>query len=156
LLQSCCGLLLLVAIPALAQQPPVILDGDTLKFGHERVRLYGIDAPELTQTCDGGLWNAGRIAREALVEIIGDRPVTCEMVDWDRRYNQPVSRCLAGGADVSAEMVSRGMAWAFVRYSREFVGLERQVATEKRGVHGHDCVPAWQWRANRRYGGEER
>jgi|GEM_PF-3774581 len=30
---------------------PLIVDGDTLGFGEQQVRLYGIDAPEAEQTC---------------------------------------------------------------------------------------------------------
>lgn len=122
----------------------------TLKFGSQRVRLYGIDAPEMKQTCDDGAWAGGVIAREALVNIIGVRPVTCEQVDWDSRYGRPVSRCMPGATDVSEAMVASGMAWAFVRYSTTFVEQERQAATSALGVHAHKCIPAWEWRAQQR------
>jgi endonuclease YncB( thermonuclease family) len=147
------------AFPAPAKEPsqafsaehPFVTDGDTLKFSpHLRVRLYGIDAPELRQTCDDGAWPAGKIAREKLVEIIGGRPVRCEQVDWDGRWGRPVSRCLAGDTDVSEAMVKAGMAWAFVRYSTAFVETERVAAAHDLGVHGHKCTVAWEWRAQRR------
>ncbi len=106
--------LLSISVPAHSQQlsaaHPFVTDGDTLKFSpHLRVRLYGIDAPELHQNCDDGAWPAGVIAREALVEIIGGRPVTCEQVDWDSRWGRPVSRCLAGDTDVSAFTLGIGV-----------------------------------------------
>ena len=31
-----------------------VSDGDTVKFGRQRVRLFGIDAPEKGQPCDDG------------------------------------------------------------------------------------------------------
>jgi len=34
------------------------VDGDTLKFGHERIRLHGSDAPKSQQSCVDG-WQAG-------------------------------------------------------------------------------------------------
>jgi endonuclease YncB( thermonuclease family) len=130
---------------------PFVTDGDTLKFGpHLRVRLYGIDAPELRQSCDDGAWPAGRIAREELVRIIGSQPVTCTQVDWDSRWGRPVSRCIAGDTDVSKAMVKAGMAWAFVRYSTAFVGQQREAAAHRLGVHGHNCTVAWEWRAQMR------
>jgi endonuclease YncB( thermonuclease family) len=36
-----------------------IVDGDTVKFGPQLVRLFGIDAPEKSQTCDDGHGNQG-------------------------------------------------------------------------------------------------
>jgi hypothetical protein len=61
------AVLLSVSLPVLAQEVPVVVDGDALKFGKQRMRLYGIDAPELHQTCDGGTWAAGKLVRDALV-----------------------------------------------------------------------------------------
>src|SRR5262245_39747615 len=52
-------------------------DGDSLTLGAERIRLRGIDAPEFEQTCrrDGVDYPCGRQARQALVGLIGGRPV---------------------------------------------------------------------------------
>jgi hypothetical protein len=59
-----------------------------------------------------------------------------------------------GGAqvarDLGADMVADGHAWAFVRYSRDYVEEEREAAAVRAGIHGHACEPAWQWRSERR------
>jgi endonuclease YncB( thermonuclease family) len=47
-------------------------------------------------------------------------------------------------------MVADGHAWAFVRYSRDYVEEEREAAAVRAGIHGHACEPAWQWRSERR------
>jgi endonuclease YncB( thermonuclease family) len=47
-------------------------------------------------------------------------------------------------------MVELGQAWAFVRYSRDYVGLEDKARRENLGIHAHRCQPAWEWRAKRR------
>jgi endonuclease YncB( thermonuclease family) len=47
-------------------------------------------------------------------------------------------------------MVREGMAWAFVRYSRDYVDREAKAKAEQLGVHAHDCQPAWEWRAEQR------
>jgi hypothetical protein len=47
-------------------------------------------------------------------------------------------------------MVREGLAWAFVRYSRDYVDEYAKAASERRGVHAHGCRPAWEWRAQRR------
>ena len=43
-----------------------------------------------------------------------------------------------------------GLAWAFMRYSSDYVGAERQAKAAKLGVHAHGCEPAWEWRAQQR------
>ena len=47
-------------------------------------------------------------------------------------------------------MVQLGMAWAFVRYSRDYVDIETQARAENLGVHVRKCEPAWDWRAHQR------
>ena len=42
-------------------------------------------------------------------------------------------------------------AWAFVRYSRDYLDEEREAAAVRAGVHGRVCEPAWRWRAEQRY-----
>src|SRR5262245_13352742 len=72
-----------------------VSDGDTLKFGHQLVRLFGIDAPERGQTCDDGQWRPGSPAKQALTDFIGSRPVICHQVDYDRKNSRPVAICFA-------------------------------------------------------------
>ena len=49
------------------QGPARVVDGDSLEIAALRVRLYGIDAPELSQHCasgDGRDYPCGRDARD--------------------------------------------------------------------------------------------
>lgn len=125
-------------------------DGDSIKFGNQMTRLFGIDAPELKQTCDGGTWAAGKLATEALIKMIDGQPLTCAVITRDTVYNRPVSRCFAGNVDLSREMVVQGWAWAFTRYSKMFVDDEKFAKTVKVGVHAHDCQLPWDWRKAQR------
>ena len=127
-----------------------IVDGDTVKFGPQLVRLFGIDAPEKGQTCDDGQWHPGPLAKKALEDFIAGRPVTCKQVDYDARDNRPVTQCFAGEDDLHAMMVSAGWAWSFGRYSDRYAPEEREAMGQKAGVHAHRCVPPWEWRANER------
>ncbi len=71
----------------------------------------------------------------------------------DSKYakeHSTVALCRADGRDLGADMVSDGHAWAFVRYSRDYVEEEREAAAVRAGIHGHTCEPAWQWRSERR------
>ena len=52
--------------PVLLQGEARAIDGDTLQVGDTRLRLHGIDAPELRQTCEdnsGEAWACGRRLR---------------------------------------------------------------------------------------------
>jgi hypothetical protein len=42
------------------------------------------------------------------------------------------------------------LAWADLQNSRDYVELEKKAKAERLGVHAYDCVPAWEWRAQRR------
>ena len=52
--------------------------------------------------------------------------------------------------DLAAAMVRLGMAWAFVRYSLDYVEVEPRARAENLGVHAHSCQPAREWRAQPR------
>jgi len=46
----------------------------------------------------------------------------------------------------AAIMVREGMAWAFVRYSRDYVDDGAKAKAEQLGVHAHGCLPVWECR----------
>jgi len=70
--------------------------------------------------------------------LLVGRKVTFESMSM-ANWNRPTAKVYAHGADVGAAMVRAGMAWAFVRYSRDYVGLEEQARAAVLGVHAHDC-----------------
>lgn len=71
--------------------------------------------------------------------------VACEHRATDR-YGRSIGLCRADGADLSRAMVALGMAWAFVRYSRDYVEVEERARAEQVGMHAHACQPAREWR----------
>jgi endonuclease YncB( thermonuclease family) len=89
-----------------------VLDGDTMQIGEVRVRLWGIDAPELPSP-------SGRQARAAMRRLVDGRPVRCEPVGRDR-YGRTVARCFAGDVDLGAAMIRAGKARPYCRYSGDF------------------------------------
>ena len=143
---SLLALLIGVAAPSAAET--AITDGDTLKQNGTTYRLWGIDAPELAQTRADN-WPAGRMATTRLQALTAGRSVVCQEKDRDR-YGRIVAICRASGEDLGAIMVREGLAWAFVRYSGDYVGQEGKAKADRRGVHAHGCQPAWEWRAQHR------
>lgn len=112
-----------------------VVDGDTLEVSGVKVRLFGVDAPELDQRCDRGgrVWACGQAAREALAAIVGRKRVVCAVQDTDR-YGRDVAVCEAGGEDVGAAMVRQGMAIAYRRYSGRYVNAEAAARRDGLGL----------------------
>lgn len=149
------ALALLLTAPALAQTvsgAATVTDGDSLRVAGVAVRLWGIDAPELTQTCERGgqQYDCGREAAAMLRVLIGGRPVACQERTRDR-YARMVAVCrVVGGWDLGAAMVEGGHALAFVRYSRDYVSHEDRARAARRGMHAGEFVAPWEYRAERR------
>ena len=80
--------LCLLATPALAEVtgPARVIDGDTLEIQGQRIRLHGIDAPEIKQTCwdDRGEFPCGQHAKFMLEVNVKGQTITCEERDKDR------------------------------------------------------------------------
>jgi endonuclease YncB( thermonuclease family) len=127
-----------------------VVDGETVKFGPQLVRLMGIVAPEKGQTCDDGQWHPAPLAKQALEAFIAGRPVSCRQVGYDERQARPMGQCQAGTDDLQAMMVSAGWAWSFGTYGNLSEPEERDAAARKAGVHGHRCVRPSEWRAKQR------
>ena len=126
---------------------PYVVDGDSLRFGARDVRLKGIDAPELRQTCDldGRAYECGRTARAELSRLIGGRAVTCEAQRRDR-FGRVVARCRAGDEDLAAAMVRGGHAVAF----RDYLAEEAEARAAKRGIWASKFDLPRAWRAANR------
>lgn len=121
-----------------------IIDGDTLEISGQRIRLWGVDAPEQDQTCQSGA--PGAEAESALRRAAADG-VVCTPRNTDA-YGRVVAVCrAANGADLSAMLVSEGWAWDYARYSGgRYAQEERRASREERGVWALGCEPAWEWR----------
>lgn len=123
--------------------PVVVNDGDTLTLGGERIRLRGMDAPELSQTCTkaGAPYACGRIARKALSDLIGDRPVVCQGWEHDR-YGRLLGACRSGDIDLNRSLVTEGWAVAFGDYTEEEAGAR----AASRGLWSGEFERPRQWR----------
>lgn len=121
------------------------VDGDSLIMGGERLRLEGIDAPEMDQTCTrgGAEWNCGRDARAALRRLV--RPgVTCETSRVDR-YDRWLARCRAGEDDVAQKMVLLGLAVDYGRFEAEALDAQKRGV----GIWAGDFEHPQDWRRSR-------
>ncbi len=134
-----------------------VVDGDTvdvrLSSGPIRVRLYGIDTPERTQPF-------GAAASAYLTTMIKGQEVQLLPVAQDA-YDRIVGVLYLGDANVNAELVRTGHAWAYRQYlgvladDAAYCRLEGQA---RDGGFGLWSLPAgervspWEYRAARRPG----
>jgi endonuclease YncB( thermonuclease family) len=134
--------LLLFAAPAPAQSrsDTVLLTVDGTSYS-----LWGIEIPPRAQTCGQG-WPAGEEAARTLAQLTEGKALACEPRGKDRSGHL-MAVCRADGADVGAEMVRTGMAWARLGIAKGYVLQEAKAASAYVGVHGHRCQQPDVWRA---------
>jgi endonuclease YncB( thermonuclease family) len=128
-----------------------IIDGDTIAIGDLKIRLHGIDAPEGDQLCagaDGKPWKCGLEAIRLLARLTAGRTVACRSLGLDKYY-RVLATCAADGVDLNAELVRQGLAWAFVRYSSDYVNVEGEARAARRGVFQAATQAPWEFRAAR-------
>lgn len=116
----------------LSGAPTHITDGDTFRFGAVRIRLAGIDAPELATP-------AGAPARAYLAALIDGQALSC--VDrGERSYDRVVATCRTrSGQDVAQAMVAAGWAFDWTTYSSgAYAGAELKARLERRGMFKSD------------------
>jgi endonuclease YncB( thermonuclease family) len=128
-----------------------VIDGDRLEIHGQRIRLFGVDAPESRQTCEaaGQTYRCGQQAALALADHIARRTVACEPRDTDR-YGRIVAVCRAGSEDLNAWLVSKGWALAYLQYSTAYVGQEQAAHVAGLGIWRGAFTAPWDWRRGER------
>jgi endonuclease YncB( thermonuclease family) len=125
---------------------PKVIDGDSLAIGRERVRLAGIDAPELYQHCydtNRASYPCGARAKVYLRNLIKGKPVTCQPFNPDR-YGRSIAVCSVGGKDIGAELVRAG--WA-TDSDGHYLLAEFEARQAKRGIWAGEFQDPAEWRA---------
>jgi endonuclease YncB( thermonuclease family) len=128
-----------------------VIDGDTLAIGEARIRLHGIDAPELAQTCtdsSGRAWTCGAWSK-AVLKRLTSGAVNCVEKDVDR-YGRSVAACFVDGADVNAAMVAQGAAYAYVKYSSDYLGAQNDARSKSLGMWRAGAQMPSDYRAEKR------
>ncbi|MDA8746648.1 thermonuclease family protein [Litoreibacter sp.] len=137
---------LALPIAGVAQETAHIIDGDTIEQDGVTYRIHGIDAPEYGQKC--GSSPCGKLSVEALAVLAEGKRLECESLTEDG-YGRTIARCTVDGLDIGAEMVRLGQAWAFVRFSDDYVPQETLARAEGVGVWRGEAVAPWIYREQR-------
>jgi endonuclease YncB( thermonuclease family) len=127
------------------------IDGDTLRVGDgSEYRLFGIDAPELHQTCqetNGKSWACGRAAKARLTTLVKGGNVQCVEKSKDR-YGRVIAVCSAQGVpDLGHALVSQGYAIDLGGPAdNPYQAEEDEAKAAKRGIWRGTFERPWEWR----------
>ena len=152
--------LLILAAPALADvltgEAIRVHDGDTLTLSDgTKIRLFGIDAPELKQQCmkDRACTPCGEAARD-LLRGMARGELQCER--RDKSYDRVVARCSASGVDLALAMIEAGQAIVYGRYIKKrdpirarYLDAEATARKAGKGVWGETIIPPEDWRRHK-------
>ncbi len=87
-----------------------MIDGDTIVISGTKIRIGGIDAPELNHPY-------GKNSKYALINMCKGQVVTAKISE-DLSYDRVVATCfLPDGTDVAARLVEQGLALDWPRFS---------------------------------------
>jgi endonuclease YncB( thermonuclease family) len=125
-----------------------VTDGDTIRIGETRIRLKGVDAPEMEQRCSrsGRSYACGETARQALIGLVSGETVRCRASGRDR-YKRVLARCTVDGRDIGAQLVEAG--WA-VSYGRDYDSEEARAQRRSAGLWEGDFERPQSWRRQHR------
>ena len=138
-----------------------IQDGNVIEVEEIRVRLFGIDAPDLAQKCtlDGIEYACGLLAHAYLTSVTAGRPILCHVGELEGD-DRPYGRCARSGNQgqdfapgapvVNEQMVAAGWALANRSQTRDFVDAEKEARRNKRGMWAGEFVAPRKWRRGAR------
>ncbi len=126
------------------------IEGDVVEISGERVRLFGIDAPEPEQSCTifGNSIDCGHIAKTALMDLTAGAQVVCRPTGKKRR-GLLVATCFVDGFDISENMVHTGWALADPEDGSRYLAKQREAKRAKRGLWRGTFTRPWRWRKER-------
>jgi len=144
--------MLLIAADAVAEDQTItarvvgVHDGDTITALTDdkrqlKVRLHGIDAPELGQPF-------GQASKRALSDLVFGKQVTLHTTGTDR-YKRTLAHVTVDDIEVDAQMIVTGHAWHYKQYdhSATLDAAESTARAARRGLWADaDAVPPWEWR----------
>ena len=131
-----------------------VLDGDTFLLLSDskniKVRLFGIDAPEVRRKLVPGQ-PFGSEAKRALENKVAGQKVTVEVVDVDKNL-LVIGAVKIGGRDIDREMLEEGWAWAYRQLLKEpfasrYISAENKARKMRLGLWRQvNPLPPWSFR----------
>ena len=135
---------------------PKVIDGDSIHIKSYKIRLEGIDAPEISQKCKKPYlqiifftfqkdYYCGQVSKKKLIQKIGNKSVKCILLGKDR-YKRYLAKCFKGTINLNKWMVRNGYAIAYRKYSKIYIPDENFAKEEKLGLWGGSFIKPEKWR----------
>ena len=107
-----------------------VADGDTITILTDskeqvKIRLFGIDAPERKQALPK--------VKRLLAELVAGKRVKIKEKGKDR-YKRVLGVVFLNKSDINEQMVLNGYAWAYTRYSKDYVSEHNKARASKFGL----------------------
>ena len=135
-----------------------VIDGDTIMVNKNKIRFYGIDAPEIKQTCIRNYlqlsffsfhkkYQCGEISKKKLKKLIKNKNIKC-YVEGKDIYKRKIAECYRGKININSWMVRNGFAVVYTKYSNKYLTEETLAKQEKLGIWQGKFEKPWDWRKN--------
>ncbi len=132
-----------------------VSDGDTIKVKIKgetvKVRLNGIDAPELKQ-------RFGEKSQKYLSDLIFNKQVKVNGHSKDK-YGRLLGTVYLNGENINLTMLKQGMAWDFKHYNAgtEYTKAEQEAKAKRRGLWADEApIAPWVYRHPEKFGATDR
>lgn len=107
-----------------------VVDGDSVNI---KMRLKGIDTPEIKQTCEvikGEAIDCGKLAQRFLKKLLKDTPgiLRINIIDFDQ-YSRALVSIKKGRINIAKQMVLKGYAYSY----HDYPNAQRQAKRHKLG-----------------------
>ena len=134
-------------------------DGDTFTLAEgQKIRVFGIDAPELRQLCRADAVHSagspscvpcGDASRKVLEGLILGQVVSCK--SRGQSYDRVVGECAVGEIQIGPWMLSHGYAVAYEQFLRKkdrgaYLGAAASAKRAGTGIWAMTFIPPANWR----------
>ncbi len=135
-------------IPIVVGKVTQVASGDLFRVNNVWVRLFGLAAPHINQTCQNKsnrTYNCGRIVAQKLKEIVGNDEITCIIQGLDIQ-GAALSTCtIMQDYDLGVVLVEEGWAVALRNITPVYIPYEDEAHAKKIGLWAGQFQAPWDW-----------
>jgi len=137
---------------SISRGPALVIDATHLEVAGRRFKLYGIDGPDIDETCsdaEGKDYPCGVDARAALADLVMGGSVSC-LPRGPNENAEQLAVCSIGTTDLAAAMIAAGWAIADRTRTLYYEKAEEEARLTKHGLWQGPFVPPGDWRLGER------